>query len=211
MVTLFAEPRIRAHCLTAGLNRLDVNLRLSQEIQGVAAGSRNASWVLGAPLWWRPPECILGAVPRPPFLIHPRVAAQALTHDRRAPRSAEPACPFSAALSTPGRGTLKLKSLSLPFPAPSLWSHKCRSADVARPCLGPWLSPHLCPGDAWNHLSLAAVASVEQAAGAIITWLRRRDASQRRCSEEVQCRMQHSQEAGRRQLGNLRTGSFSAD
>lgn len=33
-VALFAEPRIRAHRLTAGLKRLDVNLRLAGEIQG---------------------------------------------------------------------------------------------------------------------------------------------------------------------------------
>lgn len=39
----FAEPRIRTRCLTAGLIRLDVNLRLSQEIPGVPAGSRDVS------------------------------------------------------------------------------------------------------------------------------------------------------------------------
>lgn len=65
-MALFAEPKVRAHCPTAGLTRLDVNLRLAQDTQ--------AEW----PLWlhkaeerepgpgcacpcWCPPERILGA------------------------------------------------------------------------------------------------------------------------------------------------------
>ena len=137
----FAEPRIRAHCLTAGLNRLDVNLRPSQGIQGVAAASRNVCadpWVCSlvvAPSRVQPGD-ILGTVPWPPFCSSPRGVRErrGWPNDRRPPSCTERVRPFSAASPTPKRGTPEFESVLLFLClSPSLWSQKCQGSGHSSP------------------------------------------------------------------------------
>ena len=65
-MALFAEPKVRAHCPTAGLTRLDVNLRLAQDTQAEwplwlhKAEEREPGPGCACPCWY-PPERILGA------------------------------------------------------------------------------------------------------------------------------------------------------
>lgn len=66
-MALFAEPRMRAPRLAAGLNRLDVNLRLAGKFRVralVTAGPRNASFSMVVPSREKPGD-FLGAVPWP--------------------------------------------------------------------------------------------------------------------------------------------------
>lgn len=123
-------PRIRAHYLTAGPNRLDVHLRGPRKFRvsgpcRCRIQKREPSPGC-APLWWRPPESSLGTswAQR-----HGRLssASRGRQHqpepvdDSRTPGSAEssPRLLRSGRLN-PREATLKLKGLSLPLPSPSL-------------------------------------------------------------------------------------------
>lgn len=161
-MTLSAEPRIKACCLTAGLNRLDVDLRLSQEIPGVPGGPRDLSGPWGCsfvvvPSTGQPadnPGRMPPALPHPPSPAGgqgPRPEPQDL--DRRAPSSTErptpsqlPPRPQEGEPRNP-RGCLSLSPLS-----PCGVTSVCQERRQGSPRLLQAQLPHLGPGEACSHL-----------------------------------------------------------
>lgn len=114
-MALFAEPRMRAPRLAAGLNRLDVNLRLAGKFRVralVTAGPRNASSSMVVPSREEPGD-LLGAGSWPKAGLSWTMSGPVQT---RAGHWGCAICPFSALPSPLMRDPGAPESPSLPYP-----------------------------------------------------------------------------------------------